>query len=76
MEQLPLLSGSEYSDPFEWLKEFFSHPPEDQAFWDSWNFAKHYSEVDIPMLHFGACVRHIHSRDNRQFRRPSREGCL
>jgi uncharacterized protein len=53
-EQLPLLSGSEYSDPFEWLKEFFSHPPEDQTFWDNWNFAKHYSEVDIPMLHFGA----------------------
>jgi putative CocE/NonD family hydrolase len=53
-EQLPILSGPQYIDPFEWLKEFFSHPPEDQAFWDKWNFAKHHSEVDIPMLHFGA----------------------
>ena len=32
----------------------FLHPPEDQAFWDKWNFAKRYAEVDIPMLHFGA----------------------
>jgi len=53
-EQLPLLSGAQYADPFQWIKEFLSHAPEDQAFWDDWNFAKHYSEVDIPMLHFGA----------------------
>jgi uncharacterized protein len=53
-ERLPLLSGPQYTDPFQWLKEFLSHPPEDQAFWDTWNFAKHHSEVETPMLHFGA----------------------
>ena len=53
-DTLPLLSGPQYADPFQWLKDFLSHPPEDQAFWDKWNFAKRHAEVDIPMLHFGA----------------------
>lgn len=53
-DNLPLLSGPQYTDPFQWIKDFLSHPPEDQAFWDKWNFAKRHSEVDIPMLHFGA----------------------
>jgi putative CocE/NonD family hydrolase len=51
---LPLLSGPEYADPFQWIKDFLSHKPEDQEFWEAWNFSKHYSEVDVPMLHFGA----------------------
>jgi uncharacterized protein len=53
-ERQPLLSGPQYLDPFQWLKDFLAHPPEDQAFWDRWNFANRYSDVDIPMLHFGA----------------------
>lgn len=53
-DRLPLLSGPQYTDPFQWLKDFLSHPPEDQTFWDKWNFAKHHSEVDTPILHFGS----------------------
>ena len=53
-DELPSLSNAYYADPFEWLRDFVSHPPEDLAFWDRWNFSKHYPEVDVPILHFGA----------------------
>ncbi len=53
-DELPSLSNAYYADPFQWLRDFVSHPPEDLAFWDQWTFSKHYPEVDVPILHFGA----------------------
>jgi len=52
--QSPLLSSPVYSDPFKWLKDFVAHPPEDSAFWEPWNFSKHYAEIETPILHFGS----------------------
>jgi putative CocE/NonD family hydrolase len=53
-KQLPLLSSPVYADPFQWLKDFVSHPPEDSAFWEPWNLSNHYAEIDTPILHFGS----------------------
>jgi putative CocE/NonD family hydrolase len=51
---VPLHANPIYADPFAWLKDFMIHPPEDEAFWDSWNLTKHYHKIDVPILHFGS----------------------
>jgi hypothetical protein len=53
-QDLPLLSSPVYTDPFQWLKDFLGHPPEDSEFWDKWNVAKQHDQIDVPIFHFGS----------------------
>jgi putative CocE/NonD family hydrolase len=47
---LPLGDGPLFADAFHWLRDLLAHP-DDGPFWDTFNFEKHYHEIDSPMMH-------------------------
>ena len=50
---LPAGANPLYENPFQWLVDYLSHSPEDETFWEQWKVSKHYSNIEVPVLHIG-----------------------
>jgi putative CocE/NonD family hydrolase len=49
-ETVPLERSPLFVEPFCWMHDLLAHPDED-AFWDEFNFEKQYHRIDTPIYH-------------------------
>jgi putative CocE/NonD family hydrolase len=47
---VPLDQSPLFADPFRWMFDLLAHPDED-SFWDEFNFEKQYPRIDTPIYH-------------------------